>query len=314
MPYLICDRCNGYYKLHKGESKQDFISCSCGGNLVYVEELRDVTDKNQSSQGQNLTSDEKTSKAGDFSERGSGRRAKYGFYLMVVLILFISLAAAASFTKLINSTSNTTSDKPYQLGANSLGYVDKYVINGSKHSNLSGKKIAVITGIHPREKLSKTVWTDLLKKYVVPEGFQIVEYDINVVDKPNDFTVGRANGESLAATFVLPEISKSQYDLIVVCHDHEPGYGEGFFIATPRMDSKSVSFAEALTQKLTLFNYYKNNNNTNEGTSNIHFTNYLVDKGYRTIVYEMPGLSSYDDAYSRTSLLLDDSIKILDGT
>ena len=40
MPYLICDRCNGYYELHNGESKKDFLCCTCGGNLIYSEELR----------------------------------------------------------------------------------------------------------------------------------------------------------------------------------------------------------------------------------------------------------------------------------
>jgi len=40
-----------------------------------------------------------------------------------------------------------------------------------------------------------------------------------------------------------------------------------------------------LHQKLNNFKYYKNNNNSEEGTSNIHFTNYLVADGYRAMVY-----------------------------
>lgn len=309
MPYLICDRCNGYYELHNGESKTDFLCCSCGGNLIYSEELRARgSDENLFFPEQNYPNLE-TSSYKDNSDIPNNRKLGYGFYLMVILILIISLAAATSFPKLFTSNNNSTNTS--QIGFNSHGYVDKYVYSGSEASNISGKKIAIITGIHPREKLSKAVWTNLLKNYSVPNGFQIVQYDINVVENPNDFSVGRNNGESLAATFILPEILKSQYDLIIVCHDHEPGYGEGFFIATPRMDAKSVSFAETLTQKLKTFNYYKNNYNSNEGTSNIHFTNYLVQNGYRTLVYEMPGLSSYKDAQSMTQSLLDDSFQIL---
>jgi len=33
MPYLICDKCDGYYKLHEGENINDFHSCECGGKL-----------------------------------------------------------------------------------------------------------------------------------------------------------------------------------------------------------------------------------------------------------------------------------------
>ena len=97
--------------------------------------------------------------------------------------------------------------------------------------------------------------------------------------------------------------------MVIVCHDHEPGYGEGFYFATPEMDANSVKFAESLKQKIPDFNYYKNNNNSEKGTSNIHFTDPLVSKGYKAIVYEMPGLSGYNEAYNKTLELLDMSIQ-----
>lgn len=313
MPYLICERCKGYYKLHNGESNQDFLRCSCGGNLVYSEELEleKSEEPHYIQDMENYYGNNQNS--GDPSDIPHSRRVGYWFYLVVVMMVFISIAAAASYPKIFTQSNNTTKANSNQIGINSFGYVDKYVYNGQKTINSSGKKVAIVTGIHPREKLSKAVWTDLLKNYHAPEGVQIVQYDINVVDDPDDFSLGRSHGESLAATYILEDISKSQYDLIIVCHDHEPGYGEGFFIATPRMDDKSVNFAESLTQRLSTFNYYKNYGNTNEGTSNIHFTDYLVSSGHRTLVYEMPGLSSYGDAYRMTKLLLDDSCQTLDG-
>ena len=39
MRFWVCDRCNGYYELQEGELKQDFLRCSCGGNLSYMEEM-----------------------------------------------------------------------------------------------------------------------------------------------------------------------------------------------------------------------------------------------------------------------------------
>ncbi|MGB7969004.1 MAG: hypothetical protein WCF28_05460 [Methanobacterium sp.] len=37
--YLICDECNGYYELQKGESLEDFESCECGGSLIFKKKL-----------------------------------------------------------------------------------------------------------------------------------------------------------------------------------------------------------------------------------------------------------------------------------
>jgi hypothetical protein len=39
MGYLICQECGGYYKLEKGESKEDFVSCECYGSLTYVDDI-----------------------------------------------------------------------------------------------------------------------------------------------------------------------------------------------------------------------------------------------------------------------------------
>ncbi|NYB51578.1 MAG: DUF2927 domain-containing protein [Methanobacteriaceae archaeon] len=40
MPYLICEKCGGYYKLKEGESPHDFDDqCQCGGHLKYKESL-----------------------------------------------------------------------------------------------------------------------------------------------------------------------------------------------------------------------------------------------------------------------------------
>jgi Uncharacterized protein conserved in bacteria len=39
---LICPVCNGYYHLQEDEIPDDFIQCSCGGNLVYSVSLENV--------------------------------------------------------------------------------------------------------------------------------------------------------------------------------------------------------------------------------------------------------------------------------
>ena len=306
MPYLICDRCNGYYALQEGESKEDFQECQCGGNLTFFNELGDNTKKQSTMELSNDIINDNEVDSRHSSENALENKNPirgYKFTFLILFIFMISLVAAASFSSFI-AIDNSSISNQSTIGHNTKGFVTKYVYQSSESSKTSNK-IAIVTGIHPREHLSKTVWTDLLKNYNVPPGIEIVQYDINVVDEPDDFTLGRNNGETLAATYILPDITKSNYKMVIVCHDHEPGYGQGFYFATPEMDANSVQFAESLKQKIPDFNYYKNNNNSEKGTSNIHFTDPLVKKGNRAIVYEMPGLSGYNEAYNKTLELLD---------
>jgi hypothetical protein len=48
MPYLVCDKCGGYYELQKGESESDFdLECDCGGKLRYVDNLDEYLNDDQ---------------------------------------------------------------------------------------------------------------------------------------------------------------------------------------------------------------------------------------------------------------------------
>lgn len=49
MAYLICEKCGGYYELGENESPDDFESCSCGGNLKYVQNLNSEADSESKS-------------------------------------------------------------------------------------------------------------------------------------------------------------------------------------------------------------------------------------------------------------------------
>jgi thiol:disulfide interchange protein DsbD len=48
VPYLICDRCNKYYKLKEGETAENFDTCQCGNEFKYYETMNEyLTDKKQ---------------------------------------------------------------------------------------------------------------------------------------------------------------------------------------------------------------------------------------------------------------------------
>ena len=46
MPYLVCEKCKGYYVLKVGESPRDFGGCPCGGSLRYVKKLNKRFNRN----------------------------------------------------------------------------------------------------------------------------------------------------------------------------------------------------------------------------------------------------------------------------
>ncbi len=275
---LVCRRCNGYYPLEDDESPDDFLVCECGGDLILVDDIEWYYES-----GRNKTSKSKT------------------------LILVLSSLIIA-FILLVNifyppiSLSNTLDiSNKFILGSDNRGYVTKEV-NGK---SLNTKAIAVVTGIHPREKLSKRVTTDVIRDYQLSSNIDIVHYEITVTNNPEIYNAGRNNGEGLAKDYILPDIKKSSYDLVIICHDHKPGYGSGFYIATPEMDENSVKLAQSVKKTLGDFKYYRADNIREHSSSALKFSKPLASSGYKTLVYEIPGWESYNKAYNMTYRFLD---------
>jgi hypothetical protein len=306
--YLICKKCNGYYKLEENEydciqnpgsndqKKSVFSSlnsCSvCGGDLILVEDIYDYYQYPE----ENLT--KKKTSLGKI------------IFILAVLCILTSLILIPNniFSNLLGLHSSITPDHSF-LGSNSKGYVTKdvYSTYGS-----SGPKIAIITGMHPREISAKTVVPKAIKSYVSKHNAQIVNYVINVTSSPNDYTIGRHNGEGLVAQYVVPDIKKSDYDLVIICHNHKYGYGNGYYIATPTMDSKSVNLAEAIKDILPDFNYYpRNTDEKAESTSINKVDSPIAATGTPVFVYEIPEWVGNSDVYSNSNRLIDASFNFL---
>ena len=58
--YVVCESCNGYYKLEEGESLDDFEACRCGGKLVYAES--NFLSKDEPERKKNSRKDKKSKK------------------------------------------------------------------------------------------------------------------------------------------------------------------------------------------------------------------------------------------------------------
>lgn len=304
--YLVCIRCNGYYELEEGESLDDFDSCQCGGELIEVDDINRYLDVDNSV-------DYNYNYIEEFDESGPTKRKnrtnKSTIFLVSLIILIpLVLLFNNSWLNILNSDMSMMQDHS-MMGSDNRGFVLKDVYGSSNTKD--SKTIAIVTGIHPRETLSKNVTSDLISKYALNPNTRIIHYDIKVTDNPTDYTEGRNNGEGLAVDYILPDILKSDTDLVIICHDHRQGYGQGFYVATPEMDEKSVKLAEFVSKSIPGFRYYRSDTTKQSSTANIKFSKPLASKGYKTFIYEIPEWYSYNDAYNMTKTLIDKSFTLI---
>ncbi len=224
-------------------------------------------------------------------------------YKLLVFIICFSIIGIAGALYVLTNISNSNSAV---IGSDNRGYVTKEVYASN---NPNQPKIAVITGIHPREKIAISPIESLIKNYASTHDIEITDYSIHVLDNPDNFTMGRNNGEGLAAQYIIPDIKKSDYKLVIIFHAHGQGYGDGFYIATPSMDNRSVSLAQNVKKTLHSFNYYQSPKNTPyKATSVIRVSDPIANEGYPTLVYEIPEQNTTENATEMTSKLLDSCI------
>ena len=196
-----------------------------------------------------------------------------------------------------------------QLGSDNRGSVTKDVYS---HYGTPTVRIAVITGMHPREELASKMVPQAIKLFALLNRVEVADYHVMVEDQPDNFTIGRNNGEALVAQYAIPDIIKSNYQLVIVSHDHEQGYGEGYYIATPTHDTKSVSIGEAVHQILSYFNFYPGSSNTKAQASSITVVDYpLTNAGIPVLVYEMPEWNNFFEAMYHTYKLMQASSQVL---
>lgn len=201
--------------------------------------------------------------------------------LKTKLILILILLIIFGFLVFLNSNYNEITY--HTLGNTSIGTVEKG-ISGNENAT---KCIALITGIHPRETLSIGPEIEAAKQFA-NDDVKIIHYKVTVTQNPTDYAEGRANGESLVHDYVNPDVTSSDADAVIISHSHVPEYGQGFYLATPEMDSASVSIARNIEQSSD-FNYYPvTGNETYKSTSAVLVSKPIAQAGYPTFVYEVP--------------------------
>ena len=119
-------------------------------------------------------------------------------YKIIAIMTCMVILAAGTFFLLTNM--NKT------IGSNSKGYVTKeiYASPGSHQV-----KIAVVTGMHPRELHATDLVPQVLKQFAAQNNVEIINYQVHVTDQPQDYNIGRSNGQALVAQYVIPDIEKA---------------------------------------------------------------------------------------------------------
>ena len=213
---------------------------------------------------------------------------------MIALLLAVGAFVFYEFSPHYNNITYDT------IGNTSIGTVEKG-ISGNVSAN---KTIALITGIHPREKLSIEPEIEAAKEFG-NNDVKIIHYKVTVTDHPDDYDTGRANGESLVHDFVNPDVTSSDADAVIISHSHNADYGEGFYVATPEMDNASVEMAEKIS-KTSDFNYYPvTGNESYKSTSAVLVSKPIAHEGHPTFVYEIPEDISDRTATDKTKELFE---------
>ncbi len=214
--------------------------------------------------------------------------------LIVVILLIIGGLVLTETNKNYNDINYTT------IADTGIGTVEKG-ISGNASADVS---IALITGIHPREKLSIDPEIEAAKEYG-NDNVKIISYKVTVTQNPEDYEQGRANGESLVHEYVNPDVTSSDADAVIISHSHNPDYGDWFYVATPEMDDASVDIAKKINETSD-FNYYPvTGNETYKSTSAVLVSKPIAQAGYPTFVYEAPEDVSERTVTDKTKELFD---------
>lgn len=221
----------------------------------------------------------------------------------VILIFLLLLAVGGSIVY------GDFQDKyvPYKvLASNDLGTVERTTYG----CQTSAETIALITGIHPAEKISADPEIQAAEEYVKEHSdVKVLNYKVNVVKDAGDYGKGRANGEKLAHDYVIPDVKKSNANCVIISHSYADGNGEGCYLATPQMDDASVEIAKKILATSD-FGYRQNTGGDAYDSASAKLVPCPIAKaGYPTFVYEIPESMTAENSTNMAKDLFSQMVK-----
>lgn len=146
-------------------------------------------------------------------EKSEKKHKDYSYFFILLLLGGFVFLHESNYNEISYTTLANTDIGTVEVG-----------VSGNESAPVA---IALITGIHPRETLSIDPEIEAAKQYG-NDNVKIINYKVTVTDHPEDYSIGRANGESLVHDYVNPHITSSDADAVIISHSHIATYGEDF--------------------------------------------------------------------------------------
>ena len=206
--------------------------------------------------------------------------------LIILLMLLICVCVSSSIISpfLDSPVTNVTVNAYTEvLGNNSYGTVAKMGPYGNTSSPV---KVAYLVGIHPWEIYAHEAAVKALLNHEKSLKYCYYIYQINVTGGiDTDYETGRMAGQILAGDYIIPDIEKNDYQVVVDIHSNKgskDSYDVGWFINVPYDDQRSNQIAQELLEKISGLVTY----NPPLSTSPYYVTIPIIKAGTPAIIYE----------------------------
>ena len=196
------------------------------------------------------------------------------------ILKFIPIDLINSFTA---DSTDSTGKSIKTIGKNSIGTV---TLEGPYGNANSSVKVAYILGQHPRESNAHDAIYDSLLNNSDYLNYSYYVYRINVTAESDDFEESRMNGQLLAQDYVVKDVLKNGYDLVIDIHASNGGYVQDPYIFAPvSNDTVAYEAANNVTQAINYVIYYEPASYSSPQYSTIP----IEEGGIPAIVFEMRG-------------------------
>jgi hypothetical protein len=210
-------------------------------------------------------------------------------FIIIIVLLALLVGLLIFSTSIVNNgidnnkIGTNSGFKTVNLGSNDRGSVELIGPIGNENSNV---KIAYIIGVHPMESQVHNILYDSLIAKSSSLNYCYYIYKIDVTGNPDNYDIGRMNGQLLANEFIVPDAVSKEYDLVVDIHSNQGtnggSYEETNFIFAPLNDSASKNWADEIIANIPPLVYYY----PKAQTSPEYVTIPIMESGTPTIIYE----------------------------
>ena len=209
--------------------------------------------------------------------------------LFIVLVIVFSAAATSSFylypTQKVSLS--TPSFSSVLLGQTEYGTVTR---DGPYGNPNSPNRIVYIVGVHPLEYQAHNAIIETVKNQDKSLENCYYIYRINVTQNGDNYNKGRANGQSLANTYAVPDIKKMSLKLVIDVHSNEGNYQEKRFLFIPMDSEITEKIAGEIRNQTNWLTIYS----PPDPTSPSYITIPLIKSGIPSMIYETYTYESID--------------------